>query len=107
MPEPKRQRVVTGLRPLQRARREGCLLGIVVEVDVRTAQGPPVELTVLNLVFAEFEELRAGLAGEPEKTDQQRCGAQRAGQRRMVRMISPWVMRDRIGKPATTLPNTV
>jgi hypothetical protein len=107
MTEPKRERIVAGLRPLERARREGCLLRVVVEINVRAPEGPPVELTVLDLVFAEFEELCAGLTGQYEQTDQERCRAERAGQRRMVRMMSPWVMRERIGKPATTLPNTV
>ena len=117
VPELHRQGVVARLGVGQRGGRELGLGGIVVQVDVRAPQDPPVELAVLDLVLAEAEELartRSDGASAP-RAPATRRGADHPAQdwhirltsTWIVRIRSPWVIRARVACPAVTRPKIV
>src|SRR5919106_38622 len=129
MPELNGQRIVARFRISEGGGGELSLGGIVVEVDMRPPNNPPVELPILNLVLAEREELGVCRGGEDGQDGEDGEAPQSVrplatpgsffavdrphfhsacplhllrlvGHRLIVRIRSPWVIRD----SAPTLP---
>src|SRR4029079_6596764 len=91
VPELEGQRVVARLGVGQGDRREVRLGLLIVEVDVRALEYPPVEAAVLDLVLVQREELRRGA---PERQEG-RAGNERQGCPLHVELTGEWYGSDR------------
>jgi hypothetical protein len=86
-------------------------LGIVVDIDVLARHRAPLEVVVLDLVFAEGDGLRADVldkTAENESNDESESEpAVLHFTTSKVMMASSRTMRSAMSRPATTRPNMV